>query len=315
MTTLMRGLALVICSALLASSSLAATRPKRPALEEQFRLKLGDVRQIQLQPEAPLTREETAEIKRRIRNLAKISKPDFGLAPTFSGSAFAPIADAREAGAMLLTSHNVNTSPDLIELIKFGPKALPFLLAAIDDQTATKLVIPSHEAFGMMSFRNELSGNPANTNEQAIVDSVPEVDPFPWGQPPASYTVKVGDVCFVIIGQIVGRPYSAVRYQPSGIIVINSPPGEKSLVTRVRSLWSHEPAKQFLLNSFLLDYATEAVTNGPGRATYFVCGAAMRLLYYYPEESSTFVAERLKDLNVQGGRKGSAYSDALALQA
>src|SRR5690348_8959453 len=148
MTMLMRGLALVICSAFLASSSLAATRPKRPALEEQFRLKLGYVRQIQLQPETPLTREETAEIKRRIRNLAKISKPDFGLAPTFSGSAFAPIAEAREAGTMLLTSHNVNTSPDLIELVKFGPKALPFLLAAIDDQTPTKLVIPSHEAFG-----------------------------------------------------------------------------------------------------------------------------------------------------------------------
>jgi hypothetical protein len=310
MTVLMRRLAIVICSALLASSSLAATRPKRSALEDEFRLKLGELRQIQLLREDPATREEAADIKRRIRNLAKISNPDFGLSPTFSGSAFAPIAEAREAGTMLLTSHNVKTSPDLVELVKLGPKALPFLLTAIDDQTATKLIIPSHEAFGMMSFRNELSGNPANTNEQAIVDSAPEVDPFPSGQPPASYTVKVGDVCFVIIGQIVGRPYSAVRYQPSGIIVINSPPGEKSLGTRVRSIWSHEPERQFLLNSFLLDYATEAVTNGPGRATYFQCGAAMRLLHYFPNETSEFIAERIRKLDVRGGRNGSAYSDS-----
>ena len=309
MTVLMRRLALVIFSFLLAWLSLAATRPKRPVLEDQFRLKLGDLRQIQLPPETLMTDGEKAEIKRQIRNLAKISNPDFGLSPTFSGSAFAPIAEARETGTMLLTSHNVKTSQDLVELVRLGPKALPFLLAAIDDQKATKLVIPSHWAFGMMTFRNELSGNPANTNELAVINSAPDLDPFPSGQPPASYTVKVGDVCFVVIGQIVGRPYSAVRYQPSGIIVINSPPGEKSLVTRVRSIWSHEPARQFLLNSLLLDYATEAVTNGPGRASYFQCGATMRLLYYYPKESGEFVAERLQKLNVQGGRKGSAYSD------
>jgi len=315
MTRFMRGLTLFICSFLLAWSSLAATRPNRPVSENRFRLKVGDLSQIQLPQEDPLAPEEVADIKRRIRNLAKISNPDFGLSPTFSGSAFAPIAEAREAGTMLLTSHNVQTSPDLVELVKLGPKALPFLLAAIDDQTATKLVIPSHWAFGMMSFRNELSGNPANTNEEAVVNSAPKPGPFPSGQPPASYTVKVGDVCFVIIGQIVGRSYSAVRYQPSGIIVINSPPGEKSLATRVRSIWSQEPARQFLLNSLLLDYATEAVTDGKSfdglaRASYFQCGAAMRLLYYFPRQSSEFIAERLRKLNVRGGRNGSVYSDA-----
>ena len=315
MTAPAKSLIFAALSLSVAWSCPGATRPRPRGFEDQYQLKVGELRQIKSPPETPLTDGDKAEIKRRIRNLAKISNPDFGLSPTFSGSAFAPIAEAREAGTMLLTSHNVKTSPDLVELVKLGPKALPFLLTAIDDQTATKLVIPSHWAFGMMSFRNELSGNPANTNEQALVNSAPELDPFPSGQPPASYTVKVGDVCFVIIGQIVGRPYSAVRYQPSGIIVINSPPGEKSLATRVRSIWSHQLAKQSLLNSLLLDYATEAITDGKsldglGRASYFQCGAAMRLLYYFPKESSEFIAERLRKLDVRGGRNGSVYSDS-----
>ncbi len=85
-----------------------ATRPRPRGPEVQFQLKVGALRQIQLPPGKPLTREEVAEIKRRIRNLARISNPDVGLSPSFSGSAFAPIAEAREVGAMLLTSHKVD---------------------------------------------------------------------------------------------------------------------------------------------------------------------------------------------------------------
>jgi len=40
---------------------------------------------------------------------------------------------------------------------------------------------------------------------------------------PLIYTVKVGDVCYAIIGQIVNRSLMAVRYQPSAGLVINSP--------------------------------------------------------------------------------------------
>ncbi len=304
-----------ILSFLLVWASQGATLPKQPGLADQSRLKVGNLREIKLPPETPLKDQEVAEVKQRIHELVKISQPDFGLSPTLSGSAFAPVAEAREAGAMLLTSHNIKTSQDLLELVKLGPKALPYLLAALDDRTPTKLVIPSHWAYGMFWFKNELSGNPANTNEQAMVDSVPERDGSSSGQSPPSYTVKVGDVCFVIIGQIVGRPYSAVRYQPSGIIVINSPPGEKSLVTRVRSIWSHEPASRFLLNSLLIDYATEAVSdgrspNGLDRAGYFQCNAAMRLLYYFPKQSSDFIAARLRKLNVRKPQDQTLDSNA-----
>ncbi len=311
----MKSLILVALSLFVTWPALGAAGANRDKLHDWLLLKVGNPRQIQLLPEPPLTGQEAAEIKRRIRNLAKISHPDFGLSPTLSGSAFTPIAEAREAGAMLLTSHDVQTSQDLVELVKLGPIALPFLLAAVDDSTPTKLVIQGNDGPGLIMFENELGANPANTNEQAVVDSAPERDWLPSGRPPSSYTVKIGDVCFVIIGQIVGRPYSAVRYQPSGIIVINSPPGEKSLVERVRRIWSHESASHFLLNSLLLDYATEAASDGEsldgfGQASRFQCGAAMRLLYYFPKQSTEFIAERLRKLDVRNGQDHAVDSNA-----
>jgi hypothetical protein len=42
-------------------------------------------------------------------------------------------------------------------------------------------------------------------------------------EPKLPYTVKVGDVCFALIGQIVGRQLLPIRYQPTGGMIINSP--------------------------------------------------------------------------------------------
>ena len=60
-----------------------------------------------------------------------------------------------------------------------------------------------------MWFANELSGNPGNKAEQKVLASVPKRENgFPTREAVVtSYTVKIGDVCFVIIGQIVGRSY------------------------------------------------------------------------------------------------------------
>jgi len=52
----------------------------------------------------------------RLLMIFRFSNPDFGLSPTFS--AFAAIAEACEAGAARLISHNVKTSQDLVELVQ-----------------------------------------------------------------------------------------------------------------------------------------------------------------------------------------------------
>jgi hypothetical protein len=109
----------------------------------------------------------------------------------------------------------------LKELVTLGPNALPLLLAALDDQTPTKLTIGHDGGFDAMWFSNELPLNPVNRFEQAIYRE--GAGKTLTEDQTSSCTIRIGDVCFVAVGQIVGRSYSAVRYQPSSCIVLNSP--------------------------------------------------------------------------------------------
>src|SRR5205807_1865863 len=101
--------------------------------------------------------------------------------------------------------------------------------------------------------------NPLNKLENQVVSK-----PWPdeWDGQPDLYTVKVGDVCFVAIGQIVGRHYLAVRYVPTAIILINSPVQSDEMRERLRALWSSKDAGKKLLDSLRIDYATEGIYNG-----------------------------------------------------
>jgi hypothetical protein len=73
---------------------------------------------------------------------------------------------------------------------------------------------------------------------------------------------------------------------------------------RVRAIWSsQEPAKK-LLDSLLVDYATEGRFHGKSldqwdEGSKIQVGAAMRLLYYFPKESAPLIAARLRSLDVQ----------------
>ncbi|MGB8371126.1 MAG: hypothetical protein ACLPYZ_18340 [Limisphaerales bacterium] len=243
-----------------------------------------------------------AQIKQHITNLRKIAQPDFGLSSTMIGNVFAPVASSTHFDGGILTDHRIKTSDDVRALVAFGPKALPFLLAALDDKTSTILTIgKANSIFTVMYFSNELDSNPANSIEQKAVASLPKRD---WkGETLDSYTVKVGDICFAIVGQIVGRNYLAVRYQPTAIVIINSPVHDSELAKQVRAIWSSTNAAQGLLDSLLFDYSTEGVFNGEsldgwGVASGLQTKAAMRLLYYFPHESAGMIAERLARLDV-----------------
>jgi hypothetical protein len=120
----------------------------------------------------------------------------------------------------------------------------------------------------------------------------------------ASYTAKVGDVCFLALDQIVGRPCEAIRYQPTAIIVINSPVHHLKLRERVRAIWSSKDPRKKLFDSLLLDYSTEAVFNdrsldGWGEGGNRKIEASMRLLYYFPEEAAPLISARLRSLDVR----------------
>jgi hypothetical protein len=154
------------------------TKAHRAAASPKFQdpfsrtVRLGQVTVIKLRQQPPMTPPEAAKIKRLIASLANIDSPDFGLSSTLSGNAFAPIAGSEHAGALLLTNHQIKSSEALRELVQTGPRALPFLLDALDDSTPTRLTIRHNGMFGVMSFSHEIWGNPANAAEQKALASV-----------------------------------------------------------------------------------------------------------------------------------------------
>ncbi len=279
------------------------------------KVKLGKVRQIELTPREPLSKEKTAQITSCIARLADIESPDFGLSATMSGQAFLPLPSQRQSHAMVLTDHRLKSSAALRNLVEIGPEALPFLLDALGDKTPTKLKLEHDSGFGAMWLANELWGNPVNELEMKSLRQPEGNDETVEDRKHiGSYTVKIGDVCLVAIGQIVGRGYQAVRFQPTACIVINSPTDDATLREQVRRVWtSGDPARK-VFDSLLLDYATEGVFQGPsldswGLGSELQIESAMRLLFYYPKETTALIAERLRSLDV---KKTSAQGFAFA---
>jgi len=292
-----------------------------------------DVPVLRLSVRAAPTDAEIARIKGHIAGLANIDRPDMGLSSTYGGSSFAPLSQTLNAGVVILGAPRPETSGDVVELVKLGPKALPFLLEALDDATPTKLVLGHSLGAGAMGFggvfrSNEISGNPANTAEFAIVGVggpgyLRGERGFNHPVKDGLHAVTVGDVCFVIIGQITGRPsYRVARYQPSAITIINSPTDDPELVKQVRAVWAGGDPSQRLLDSLLLDFSTTVELpqdatrelRGQAQTAWFLpTGAAMRLLYYFPDEAGGLVARRLAQARDAGGERfwGMNYPELL----
>lgn len=301
-----------LCGILIALSAFASNETnKESALERWHRLmagphvKRGNLPELKLEHTTAANASEAAEIKKLIASLANIDTPDYGLSGSMGGTAFAPLAESGKfTGGFLLTNHRLKTSDDFKKLVEFGPRALPFLLDALDDPTPTKLEMNHEGGFGGMFLCTELEGNPTNSLEQKAISALPRKDKIGnYDFAVDHYTVKVGDVCFVAIGQITGRAYQAVRYQPTAIIVINSPVKEKSLARAVREIWTSTNECQKLFDSLLFDYSTEGVFNGESLGGWSIasglqCEAARRMLYYFPQETSPLIAERLSRLDV-----------------
>lgn len=298
--------------ALLTDMYLFADKPK--AKPPTLTVKLGAIPEVKMGQPPAVDDAQTKRIKELIADLAKLDSADVGLSATFSGHDFAPVPGQSQVGTLLFADHQVKRSQPLRDLVTLGPDALPHLLDALDDKTPTMLVIKHDFGIGGMWYGSELDLNPVNPAEAAIYKARVEVSEKERDEvfraevssTLKSHTVTVGDVCFVAIGQIVGRGYSAVRYQPTACIVINSPTHDAKLCADVRAAWSNkEPAKK-LFDSLLADYATEGVFNGENLNGWYAgndlqCGAATRLLYYFPKESAKLIAQRLEKLDVSKG--------------
>lgn len=286
------------------------------------------------------TPEEVAEIKSLIADLRKIADPHVGLSPTMSGSGFAPVPWAFEMHNGILMNHGLRPSRAFTRLVEYGPKALPYLLEALDDPTETGLTVEHSGWFGSMWYAEppavrwasdslpqplrEL--NPRRLIEQELLEEVkqePHSDqdedarlvpivqsehdtnsvegansPFEGliRTQKRAHTVTVGDVCYVIIGQIVNRTYLAVQYQPTACIYITSPVVDPDVREFVRRAWGSDAPAQTLFDSLVTDFRT-GYSASPFWTDY-TASATLRLSLYFPEESEPLFLEYLDGVNL-----------------
>jgi ankyrin repeat protein len=191
-----------------------------------------------------------------IDRLADIGDSDVGYSPYVTGSVFTPLDSEGAFHAGLLFQKPSVQSDTVRELVKQGATALPHLLEHLGDKRKTKIRI-SHGGFfgGLFVTEDE------NDKEKA------------WLGGPRGLTLRVGDLCYVAIGQIVNRHYNAVRYQPTAIIFVESPVRSTALRKEIQKEWSGlTPAKHKA--SLLKDLEAPE---------HLDSGACKRLAYYYPE--------------------------------
>lgn len=191
--------------------------------------------------------------------------------------------------------------PQMSELVRRGPLALPELMKHLDDKRPTKVEVgnkPSGNQIGVdlfmfMDFSDEYDPRTPHWLDRTQWKKVP----WPMEKPfEGTYTVKVADVCYVLIGQIVSRQLLAVRYQPSAGLIVNSPIEAPSLAERVKKDWENTDA-QILSQSLLEDIRG---TNEPKRlkrsdCTHrFVYPAFARLRFYFPDTYTSLQGDDLK---------------------
>jgi hypothetical protein len=185
--------------------------------------------------------------------------------------------------------------PQMSELVRRGPVALPELIKHLDDRRATKLEVgnnPSGTQVGVDAFMFMYFSDEYDSRVPHLIRGPSPMEKDFSGR----YTVKVADVCFVIIGQIVNRSLLAVRYQPSGGLVVNSPIEAPVLAEKVKQDWGNADAET-LRRSLLEDIHA---TNRPKqitRAGYterFVNPALERLRFYFPDAYGALKGDDLK---------------------
>jgi hypothetical protein len=232
-----------------------------------------------------------------IDNLTAINCPLPGVSETGTFGGFLAEEASLEPFSTVLFEQNGKLripiscqNADIQNIMHLGPAALPALIRHLDDKRPTKLIVGQDfsarpAVFGGQFFADEYDARRqtwplVRCGDDAFCEKNREFE--------APYTVKVGDICFVLIGQIVNRQLSAVRYQPTAIMMVNSPIETPALADRIRADWSGLEAEG-LKNSLLADLHTTKLEGAPDAHSeadvlaFVHSGALRRLRYYFPD--------------------------------
>jgi len=190
------------------------------------------------------------------------------------------------------------------ELVRRGPSALPELIQHLDDKRPTQLQVGNDDspksthqigvdAFMFTFFSDEYDPRIRIFYSEKQRDNRPRhLDKDFQGR----YTVTVGDICYVLIGQIVNRRLLSVRYQPSAGLVVNSPIEAPVIVQMVRADWGQGNPE--LLQSSLLADIRATVPRGMSDYQSLITerrnAAFQRLRLYFPDTYNSLQGEDLK---------------------
>jgi tetratricopeptide (TPR) repeat protein len=212
-----------------------------------------------------------------IDELAGLDRSAPGIASMVSYEAFmAEDKPPKFAGGVLGVAPP-ESPPAMRELVRRGVDALPVLIQHLDDERPTKFVVGKDGPNFFFMFK--LFGREYDSRKPLLPKDAEDMkwlsSRFFRNGNFDSYTVKIADVCYVLIGQIVNRKLVAVRYQPTAGLVVNSPLEEPTLSAQVKGDWDGLDARDHE-ESLVADVKIE------GNGTR-VDAALRRLRYYYPE--------------------------------
>ena len=238
----------------------------------------------------PARDDSNASVAQLIDDLTQIDSqaPGINSAAIYDGFIAANTPGSFEGGVLGVAPPRV--PPQMSELVRRGPVALPELLEHLDDRRPTKLEVGNDDS--------PRSSHQVGVDVFAFSFFSDEYDPrLPRKRGPTPmekgfrgrYTVKVGDVCYVLIGQIVNRRLLAVRYQASAGLVVNSPIETPALAEKVRNDWVNTDS-EVLRASLLADIHA---ANHPGEINR-VYPALERLRLYFPDTYKALDGDNLK---------------------
>jgi hypothetical protein len=200
-------------------------------------------------------------------------------------------ADGREpmpSGLLMAQDPGPKSAEAMEELVRRGTAALPALIAHLDDARKTRSTI--HGMFGGLTYAGEFD----RRSDEVLPPGVDDGHAFGFGSRKIElagpvdqdeYRLAVGDVCFTLIGRIVNRRYEATRYQPSGIVIVNSPilcPAlRRAVATRWKGLTVEQHRDGLLRDVEQPDWSHRANAGIEALARYF------------PQEVTEAVAKRL----------------------
>jgi hypothetical protein len=232
-----------------------------------------------------LPRPVNPEICRLIDQLTEVSEEGIGFHSTAWAGGFIAIDQEPRFRGGVLGSHRPVVAHALRELVRRGVEALPDLLNHLTDPRETKLAVRNFGGggFGAAWFGDEYE--PRHSDHDRHPAGVNRRGAFGRAHVAMPYRMRVGDLCFVAVGQIVNRHFNALRYQPTACLVINSPVQTPELAAAVRTDWggltAEEHKRSLAMDALKPDYP------------WAVGAALVRLCFYYPADGEELAARLL----------------------